>query len=140
MPAFRSDPLLSCQYFHWCVLSQKIAAADNNADLDAFLERTGNADSPAASYIRSMGLLPAGRPAPRFSRPEDRESTGATPDTPNLQEQQSPLRSRPQRSKEKGRRDDHQSLLRRWPHRRVRHGSHDRRRAAAGQPAHQLYA
>ena len=46
------------------------------ADLDAFLERTGNADSPAASYIRSMGLLPAGRPAPRFSRPEDRESTG----------------------------------------------------------------
>lgn len=46
------------------------------ADLDAFLERSGNADVSAASYIRSMGLLPAERPMPRFSRSEGKGTTG----------------------------------------------------------------
>lgn len=39
------------------------------ADLDGFLERSGNADAPAASYIRAMGLLPEERAAARAVRP-----------------------------------------------------------------------
>lgn len=42
-------------------------------------------------------------------------------------------------SKEKGLKGDSQGLLLRRSHRRVRHRSHDRRRAAAGKPAHQLH-
>ena len=45
-------------------------------DLDAFLERSGNADPLAASYIRTMGLLPTERPTPHFSRPKGKEATG----------------------------------------------------------------
>lgn len=39
------------------------------ADLDGFLESSGNADEPAASYIRAMGLLPEERAAARAVRP-----------------------------------------------------------------------
>ncbi len=46
------------------------------SDLDAFIERTGGADGSAASYIRSMGLLPTERPTPCFSHPEGKEMAG----------------------------------------------------------------
>jgi len=46
------------------------------ADLDVFLKRSGNADVSAASYIRSMGLLPTERPTPCFRLSEGKETTG----------------------------------------------------------------
>lgn len=46
------------------------------ADLDVFLKRSGNADVSAASYIRSMGLLPTERPTPCFKLSEGKGTTG----------------------------------------------------------------
>lgn len=46
------------------------------ADLDVFLKRSGNADVSAASYIRSMGLLPTERPTPCFRLSEGKGTTG----------------------------------------------------------------
>ena len=44
------------------------------ADLDGFLESSGNADAPAASYIRAMRLLPEERAAAPAVRPTSRQT------------------------------------------------------------------
>lgn len=48
------------------------------ADLDSFLESSGSADAPAASYIRTMGLLPEERAAAHAVRPASRPAASHT--------------------------------------------------------------
>lgn len=72
------------------------------ADLDGFLERSGNADAPAASYIRVMGLLPEERAAARAVRPASRPAASRDAGRPATERQPQPARQPAQERRREG--------------------------------------
>lgn len=69
-------------------------------DLDAFLEGSGDADAPAASYIRAMGLLPEARDIAHVARPAGRPAASHTGGRTASERQPQPAR---QPAQERGR-------------------------------------
>ena len=72
------------------------------ADLDGFLERSGNADAPAASYIRVMGLLLEERAAARAVRPASRPAASRDAGRPATERQPQPARQPAQERRREG--------------------------------------
>lgn len=70
------------------------------ADLDGFLERSGSADAPAASYIRAMGLLPEERAAAHAVRPASRPAASHTGGRTASERQPQPARQPAQERRE----------------------------------------
>ena len=69
-------------------------------DLDAFLEGSGNADAPAASYIRAMRLLPEKRAAAHAVRPASRPAASHTGGRTASERQPQPARQPAQKRRE----------------------------------------
>ena len=72
------------------------------ADLDIFLESSGSADAPAASYIRAMGLLPEERAAARAVRPASRPAASHTGGRTASERQPQPARQPAQERRREG--------------------------------------
>lgn len=72
------------------------------ADLDGFLERSGNDDAPAASYIRAMGLLPEERATVRAVRPASRPAASRDAGRAASERQPQPARQPAQERRREG--------------------------------------
>lgn len=82
------------------VALMEVSRARCLADLDGFLESSGSADAPAASYIRAMGLLPEERAAGHAVRPASRPAASHTGGRTASERQPQPARQPAQERRE----------------------------------------